>query len=378
MTALNSVFRSVFLLLLALSAISFAGTGCDYFIEKKEVGPQVQTKAVQVMEVAASQHPASLNYIGTVEPKELIRYSFKIAGQIKRLPVANGDQVFVGQVLAELDTTDLDFQLATAKESVDSMAASVNKAQEALAYAVNLYERTKSLYEANAVSKDNFEQAELKKNMAVLDYQQAILQHSAAATNFQYQSDLLSNSVIYAEQDGFVAQTLVNEFERVGAYIPALAVRSKAQVINIGIPQQELPYVQLGSAVIVDVDGNRASGLIANLSDYPDAATRTYKAEVSIFDKTFPLGAIVKVHVEIGNVDGIWIPFTAIFSYSGENCVYVIKDGRSLKRTVEIQKLSDDQAMVIGLVAGDLLVVSGMSNLSDGALVNIMNQEQSL
>lgn len=342
---------------------------------KNDIDINDHAKAVKVMKTAERQYSASLNYIGTVESEELVKYSFKTAGQIKRIYVSEGDQVKVGQVLAELDTTDLDFQQAAARDNSNIASANISKAEDALVYADSLYEKAKTLYEAGAVSKDYFDQVELKRNTAESDYQQAVAQHSAASTDYGYKSDLLNNSVLYAEQDGYIAQKISNEFERVGAYAPVLVVRSEEEVVNIGIPQQELAQVKLGSSATIHVDGDFAIGAVTNISELPDATTRTYNAEVSIPDKTFPFGAIAEVSVEIGYLNGIWIPFTAIFSDDGGNCVYVIHNDRALKRTIEIQNIKDDMAMVTGLEKGESLIISGRNNLDDGTKVKIQNQE---
>ena len=353
----------IFMTFLVLSGCSQTG--------QNSAGVGEQVKAVHVLTIDENEYPAALNYIGTVDSEELIKYSFKMAGQIKRIYVTKGEHVVAGQILAELDSTDLDFQLATSRDTADIAEADVGKAQDALTYAINLYEKTQELFAADAVSNDTLDQAELNMNAAESDYQQAVSQHSAALTNYEYQSDLAANTVLYAEQAGYITEKTANAFERVGAYAPVLVVRSQAQVVNIGIPQQELSYVKIGSVVTVDVDGDTTSGLIKNISEYPDKDTRTYKAEVSFTNKTYPLGAIAKATVEIGNVTGIWIPLTAIFSSQGENCVYVINDDRALKRAVVIQKMRDDQVMVTGLAKGELLVSSGMAYLDDGAKVSI-------
>lgn len=365
--------KTIFLILILLIMI-LAVTRCDGVKEDADINEQA--KAVKVTAIAERQNPVSLEYIGTIDSEELIKYSFKTAGQIKKIYVSEGEQVKAGEILAELDTTDLQYQQSASAATKDTAAANIKKAKDALDYANDLHIKAQGLYEAGAISKDYFDQIELKKNAAESDYQQALSQHSAAATDYDYKSDLLDDSVIYAERDGYVAQKVFNEFDRVGAYTPILIVRSGMQIVNIGIPQQELAEVEVGSNATVNVDGETAAGMVAKISEIPDEATHTYNAEISVPDKTFRMGSIARVSVHIGNVTGIWIPLSSIFSDGGENCVYVVDSGRALKRTIEIQSIHEDQAMVAGLDSGELLVISGMNHLDDGTEVKVQSQEQ--
>lgn len=360
--------------LLVILIMIMSAAGCNQ-TEKQDVDNQEQVKAVKVIKVTEAEKTSALNYIGTIGAKELVKYSFKMAGQIRKIYVAEGDKVNKGKKLAELDTTDLEFQLDSAKATMEMAAANVTKAKNALDYANSLYEKTVGLYNDGVVSKDAFEQVQLKRDIATTDFSQANSQYTNAQTDYNYKSELLNNSIIYVEQDGYVVQKVFNENERVGAYTPVIIVRSGAQMVNIGIPQQELSQITVGSKVNLSVDNDTAEGIITSISELPDVPTRTYKAEISVPDKTFRLGSIAKASVNIGNQNGIWIPMSSVFSDAGENCVYIIKDQRAFKRTVEIQNVSDDQVKVSGLANGELLAISGTNNLDDGTRVKVPDQE---
>ncbi len=172
----KTIFIAGILILILLIAI-LAAAGRDS--AEDGVDTDVQAKAVQVTEITESRNPVSLEYIGTVDAEELIRYSFKTAGQIKKIYVSEGEPVKAGEILAELDTTDLEYQQSASGDTKDTAAAVIQKAKDALDYANDLYIKEQSLYEDGAISKDYFDQIELKKNAAESDYQQALSQHAA-------------------------------------------------------------------------------------------------------------------------------------------------------------------------------------------------------
>lgn len=363
-----------YLLVFVLVSMVIAATGCGA-PARKNTDYERQSKAVKVMETTEEKNPVALNYVGTVDSEELVKCSFKVAGKVNKIYVSEGDQVKKGDRLAQLDKTDLQYQLSAARASMNAASADIRKARDAADYAGTSYERVDELYQKGAASTDALDQIKLKKHTAESDYQQARSQYAAARADYSYKQNLIKDSILYAEQDGYVAQKVCNENERVGAYTPVIVLRSGTQIVNIGIPQQELAQIKPGAAADVEVDGERARGIITSIAEVPDTATRTYKAEVSVQGKTFRLGSIAKVSVNIGEQQGIWIPLTAVFSDEGEDCVYVAKDQRAFKRTIAIRSIHEDQAMVTGVKADESLIISGMNNLDDGTLITVREQE---
>lgn len=118
----------------------FGTLGCDK-AGKQDAGEEGEIKAVKVMNVAAGENTVSLKYIGTVDAEELVKYSFKTAGQINKIYVSLEDRVTKGDPLAELDTTDLDYQLSIAKATMDTAKVNVGKAKDASDYAESLYKK---------------------------------------------------------------------------------------------------------------------------------------------------------------------------------------------------------------------------------------------
>jgi RND family efflux transporter MFP subunit len=362
--------RLMALFLAALIVMSFTGCSKDKTVTLESRKQDDQIKAVKVQKVEEGQRPATLDYVGTVDAKEIIKYSFKVPGQIGRIYVEKGEYVEKGDRLADLYTSDLGYQAAAAKALMDTASLNITKAKSAMNYSNSLYEKIDNLYKNGSISKNQYEQVKLQKEVSASECLQAKSQYDAAKVDFDYKSDLLRNSVIYADKEGYVVEKIFNENERIGAYMPVIVVRSGVQRINVGIPQQDLSKVSVGSNADVVVDGEKVKGVVANISEAPDMTTRTYNAEISVEKKKFRLGSIASVSVGIGNLTGVWIPVSAVLS-DGESYVYIVKDGRAFKRTVEQQQISDDNILVNGVKNGELLVISGMKNLNDGSSVEI-------
>jgi len=338
------------IILILLGAAGCSKTGTEASNE--------QIRAVKVQRVETSEKPVKLNYIGTLDAKETIGYSFKTAGQISHVYVEKGERVKRGDRLAELKQGDLDFQAETAR-------LTMIKAEDSASYLRANLERTQALYQEGAVSTDQYEQLKLQANIAENSFM-------AAKANYEYQTSLQQDATIRAEQDGIVAAIVSDENERVSPYVPVIQVRSIEEVIKIGIPQQDLEHSKVGSPAEIDIDSKKAAGRITSLAEAPDAATRTYEAQVAVKGGDFKIGSIARVAIDIGGDEGIWIPLAAVLSDGGEDYVYTIKDKHAIKRTLEIINQAENKVKVANIKPGEYVAVSGMKNLDDGARIKLV------
>ncbi|RKD22018.1 RND family efflux transporter, MFP subunit [Caminicella sporogenes DSM 14501] len=355
-----------FLAILLILIMAFQLVGCSK-AEEKIVERQ---RAVKVLEIHESENPVTLNYIGTVDAKDIVKYSFKTSGKLGKIFVEKGDKVKKGDKLAMLDMQDLNFQLSAAEATLQSAELNIKKAEDSLNYDRDLFERMKKLYKEGSISKDQYDKVKLKLDISEATYNQAKKQYEAAKTDYEYKLSLIDDATIYANQDGTIVDTLYEERELVPQGHPVVIVRSNTQVVNVGIAQKDLNKIDIGTRAVIDVDGEKAEGKITNIAEAPDKSTRTYNAEVTVKGKNFRLGSIAKVQFNIGKEKGVWIPISCIMS-NGEDYVYIVKGDRAFKRTVELGKIYRDKIMVKGIKPGELIVISGMKNLNDGSKVKI-------
>jgi RND family efflux transporter MFP subunit len=358
--------RRLLAILLIVSMI-FPLSACT---KAEETAVKERARAVKVIEIQESENKETLNYIGTVDSKEIVKYSFKTTGKLGKVFVEKGDKVKKGDKLVQLDMQDLNFQISAAKSNLDTAKLNIKKAEDSLNYYKDLFNKMENLYKEGTISKDQYDQIKLQKDTAETTYNQAKSQFEAAKADYEYKLSLLEDATIYANQDGSVIDTYYEEGELVPQGYPVVSVRSSIQIINVGIAQRDLKKIKIGTEAVIDVEGEKANGVVTNIAEAPDETTRTYNAEVTIKDKNFRLGSIAKVVFDIGKERGIWIPISAIMS-DEEDYVYIVQGDRAFKRIVELGEIYEDKIMVKGVKSGELLVVSGMKNLIDGSKVNI-------
>ena len=119
--------------------------------------------------VAPANIQNSITATGTIEPVTSVTVGTQVSGIVSKLYVDYNSIVKKGQVIAELDRTNLISELNTTK-------ANLNSAQSSLNYQLSNYNRYKTLYEKGLVSADEYESARLS-------YQQASQQVATAKEN---------------------------------------------------------------------------------------------------------------------------------------------------------------------------------------------------
>lgn len=140
---------------------------------------------------------------GTIEPVTSVTVGTQVSGIIDHIYVDYNSVVKKGQVIAELDRTNL-------ISTLESAQSNLANAQSALAYQKSNYQRMKALYEKGLISADEHEQAKLA-------YEQARQQESMQQQNVQQAKTNLSYATITAPIDGVVLKRKVEEGQTVAS-----------------------------------------------------------------------------------------------------------------------------------------------------------------
>ena len=140
---------------------------------------------------------------GTIEPVTSVTVGTQVSGIVSKLYVDYNSVVKKGQVIAELDKTNLISELTAQR-------ANLSSAQSSLNYQQSNYNRYKTLYEKGLVSADEYESAQLQYNQAKEQVKTASESVQRAQTNLGY-------ATITSPIDGVVLSKAVEEGQTVAA-----------------------------------------------------------------------------------------------------------------------------------------------------------------
>ena len=172
-----------------------------YFLlsgSKKEEKVSFETAKVEKLNISTS-----ITATGTIEPVTSVTVGTQVSGIVSKLYVDYNSVVKKGQVIAELDKTNLISELNTAK-------ANLSSAQSTLNYELANYNRFKTLYDKGLVSADEYENAKLS-------YDKARQSVSTSRESVQKAQTNLGYATITSPIDGVVLSKAVEEGQTVAA-----------------------------------------------------------------------------------------------------------------------------------------------------------------
>lgn len=346
-----------------------------------------------------------------------------VEGKLESLKVENGNRVKKGQVLFEMSTSDLNYQLEGLEAQLQSLEGQrlennkspdqaqiaqqtllIQQAEKDVQTEEQNLARMKALYEAGSISRVQYEEAErsLEKAKSLLEQQKFGLQliyeqhQTSQGTELYYSNqkkalqaqidqldEKINKAAVVAEQDGIIKDLSLKEG----------SVLSQGQQImtvftNEGYKLES--YVLASDALDVKV-GSSVEVVQETSSGNKSFAGTVSEVAISAVEKTSPLGLKenrVKVTIQLAenspnvvlgsNVDvkfttlavpdQLMIPKTALFPYQEGEAVWLVQEGKAKIQPVKKGMENDSQVIIEeGLTAGDqVLQDPNLKELKEG------------
>lgn len=310
-------------------------------------------------------------YSGIIESIEKTDLSFNIPGRVSRIAVSEGDPIVPGQVLASIDTQDIQMQMSSLTSKAASTNKEIQKAEANLRFSEEDYNRNKLLQEAGAISEVALEQKALAYEQALLIHQMAQEAAKQLQTEQSRLGSIIDDGTLKAESAGVVDAVHLEVSEYAAPGKPVLTLRSEQLMAVTYVTVKDLPLLSKDMPVSIEQDGKTVQGSIASICSSADAVTRGYKVEISLPDDWGIAGAVVRIEFTTGEAQQVWIPLQSILS-STVDYVYVVREGQAAKQVIEVLDTEGDEAAVSGLKPGEAVIVSGMKSVIEGMTVKVV------
>jgi len=181
--------------------------------------------------------------------------SSKILGRITLLTVDEGDTVKQGQLLVQLDSTDLKAQEIQAKANIDFARESITLSNVNLAKAQEDFNRAEQQYKENVIPKEQFDhiQKALEAAKAQLNIDKSKIQTSKAQLNV-IETELLNTS-IYSSMDGVLGKRWVLKGDVVQPGQPIFTIFNLSNIwVTAYLEETKLASINIGDKVDISVD----------------------------------------------------------------------------------------------------------------------------
>lgn len=269
-----------------------------------------QPPAVNVVQPVPSPRDAALTLPGQTQAFYDTTIYARVSGYLSHWKVDIGDRVKEGQLLATIETPELDQQLAEAKAKVGALKADVRYAEAQLDFAKLTSDRWDAAAPDGAVSKQERDSkaAEFKTARSRLEAAQAQLELGNATVK-RLESEL-SFKQVTAPFSGTITQRHIDIGSLItagstAATTPLFAISQSDQIrVFVDVPQAAAPDIRVGMSAHVDASeypGRAFKGTVDRTSDTIDPASRTLKVEVLVpnSDLTLRPGMYVEVSFEL-------------------------------------------------------------------------------
>ena len=338
-------------------SLVLAGCGQDEVVEKEPI-----VRAVKVVTVGGDSGTQQRTFPGRVQALDQVDLSFRVDGPLIEFP-DEGDFVSKGKLIARIDPRDYRISLSAARAEVDRTDAD--------------FRRYSSLYEKDAVSKAQLDQALAARDVARAQLDQA-------------EADLADTS-LRAPFSGRVAATFIENFQDVKAKEPVLSFINVNQVeIVVDVPENivsSFRTVQLDSKFAARFDaapGREFETRVNEVATQADPRTQTFRVTFILPQpegvNVLPgMTANVKRYAPPGEHVEIVVPAVAVFAdQAGSSQVWVVDrtTGMVELRPVRTGELSGADSIVVleGLEPGEDIAVSAVTQLRDGMTVRPIDE----
>lgn len=331
--------------------------GCEEQAQEETV-----IKPVKVITVAQDEQAKPRIFPGVVKPNMTVDLAFQVPGQVHELPVALGDEIDKGGLIAKLDDRDY-------KNNLDVAAAELERTKLQ-------YERLEKLLEKGTVAKAQFDEAQAAYNVAQAQHRIAL--------------KAMDDTTLYAPFAGRVAEKYVDNFQNVKAEQAIISLQAIKNVdIEVDIPEQDMVYAKRrpkdapksNDVVIFSALPDREFPItLKEYSTQADPQTQTYRVVLTMEAPTdvnilpgMSASFILRTPLRPSDAS-LLIPAQCVLT-DEDGAFYVWTVGDDLianKKVVTVGELFKDKIQIKdGLMPGERIISAGASLVHEGMQVTI-------
>jgi len=309
-------------------------------------------------------------YSGNIYAKQQIMVATRLMGYIKKMNVEAGDKVHKGELLFEVDPSDIYSMINQAKAGVMQAQSGLLMAKLAYADAKKDYQRFKNLYAKGAVSKRDFQKMQLNMNIrkSQIDLAEGMLDQAKAG--LQRALDQKKYAKVTSPINGVVIRKTAKVAEMAIPGYPVLvlanlsSLRAKAFVKEGDIKKL---HKNQKVSVYVSAINKTIPAIISAIIPSADPATHSYLVKFKLLNtKGLLPGMYAQISIQSSDHKDVVVPFDALTSRGGIVGIFTIKDNKAKFIPVQIIAQKNGKVAVTNIKNGEKIVLLPPANMNDG------------
>lgn len=341
-------------------------SGCD---EPDDAPAEPAIWSVRTTIVTDMAEAERRTFSGVLTAAETMRLGFPVAGRLLEVPFREGESITAGEVVARLDPSEVEREIAAAEARV---AAALGR----LEAADGEFRRQNALFERGLIARAAFERASAEVTTARSELRLAETELSGAR-------ERLDRVTLVAPRDGAVTKLLANRFEEiaVGAPVYEVAVTADLQA-EVLAPERLIGTIGPETRAVVRLPAFPGAEIPARVSEIASDVEAGNAFRVKARLENPPAGAKTGLSASVTfelprRAQGLVVPLSAlVFSQTSSAptagdaaSVYVFDPvaGRVGLRAIRIDGVAGNEVLVTdGLEPGEHVVTAGVALLDDG------------
>lgn len=340
--------------------------------EKKEVTNNEAVIHVKVSGIAADNNPDFISASGKTEAENSANVSTRMMGYVTKVHVRVGQKVSAGQLLVNINNTDLQAKKAQLEASVLQATATFNNAKKD-------FDRFTSLFNQQSASQKELDDMTSRFEMAKAGLEGAKQMRNEVMAQFSY-------SNITAPFSGEVTNTFVKEGDMANPGMPLVSIEGVSHLqVTAMVPESDITSIQNGMSVkvLVKSTNQELTGKVIEVSGSAKNTGGQYLVKINLsaantkvlsgmfVNVQFPL--ISKKQTITATTDKVVVPESALIHQGQLTGIYTIGNKDiAILRWLRIGKTYSGQVEVLsGLSANEQYIISAEGKLYNGAKVVI-------
>lgn len=307
---------------------------------------------------------------GSMAPVTQVTVRAKVAGEIQELTVREGQDVRAGDVIARIDTRNLQAQY-------DRELAAVDKARADLNLAMLNRDKNRVLLEQKYISQNTFESTESAYAGSAASLKLAEAEARVAKVG-------LDDAVVRAPFAGTIAKRMVQSGEKVSSDTALVTLVDLRQLLlEAAVPAAEIPAVAIGQAVRFKVGGfgqRQFEGEVQRISPMTTEGSRAITIYVAVpnADRALKGGMFAQGQLVLNSNEPVLaIPAGAVKFESAVPIVYTLEGDTIGRRQVTLGVQTEDSDYVevrTGLQAGQQVIVADIGDRKPGSKATVISK----